>query len=336
MKLIPKAKAVRIRIKSGGEEHSSLDSLKRNFDLSDVRVLLDGRLSRWLKQQGKHDLATKIEASDKQLLSEDDFSLCKLFFETEINETVTDIYSFANYCFDNSNYRKTGINLLREIIYKDFKVAKNVYVTYGLNCFSGKEWISIFSKYEKLRDPEILFYLGRLYYDSVGDVYNGIKYINMAADISLQDAIEYKRKIDLNGIDKKKIKQWIEYNWDCKYKKQYLKFNEIFNDKEKNLVLFVCNSYQIAYRTRYYSVTNALEYFDIQYNNVDYIPEMTFIKAVLLKYIKSVRVYIDELNKIKDKCNLAKIELSSASHPFKEINSIPQKIEYIVKHFLDD
>lgn len=46
MRLIPKAKAVRIRIKSGGEEHSSLDSLKRNFNLSDVRVLLDGRLSR--------------------------------------------------------------------------------------------------------------------------------------------------------------------------------------------------------------------------------------------------------------------------------------------------
>ncbi len=34
MKLIAKAKPVKIRIKSGGEEHTSLDSLKRNFNIS--------------------------------------------------------------------------------------------------------------------------------------------------------------------------------------------------------------------------------------------------------------------------------------------------------------
>lgn len=46
MKLISKAKPVKIRIKSGGEEHSSLDSLKRNFNISDIQPLLDGRLVR--------------------------------------------------------------------------------------------------------------------------------------------------------------------------------------------------------------------------------------------------------------------------------------------------
>ena len=50
MKLIAKAKPVKIRIKSGGEEHTSLDSLKRNFNISDIQPLLDGRLVRWLKQ----------------------------------------------------------------------------------------------------------------------------------------------------------------------------------------------------------------------------------------------------------------------------------------------
>lgn len=52
MKIIAKAKPVKIRIKSGGEEHSSLESLKRNFSFKDIEPLLDGRLSRWLKQQG--------------------------------------------------------------------------------------------------------------------------------------------------------------------------------------------------------------------------------------------------------------------------------------------
>ena len=37
MKVIAKAKPVKIRIKSGGEEHSSLDSLKHNFNIEDIK-----------------------------------------------------------------------------------------------------------------------------------------------------------------------------------------------------------------------------------------------------------------------------------------------------------
>ena len=47
MKLEPKAKPVRIRIKSGGEEHSTLESLKRNFSVDDLKPAVeDRRLSR--------------------------------------------------------------------------------------------------------------------------------------------------------------------------------------------------------------------------------------------------------------------------------------------------
>lgn len=336
MKLIPKAKAVRIRIKSGGEEHSSLDSLKKNFDLSDVRVLLDGRLSRWLKQQGEHDLASKIESSDKEKLIKDDFSLCKLFFATEIDNIFSNIHSFADYCIGDSNYRKTGINLLRNIVCDDFNVAKKIYTSYGLNCFSGKEWISVFARYEHLNDPEILFYLGRLYYESMNDSISGIKYINMAANLSLQDAIECKKKINSLGIDKGKIKKWIDDNWDSKYKRQYLKFDDIyFNDKEKNLLLFVCNSYQIAYRTFYYSANNASEYVDWQYRNVEYIPEIDLIKALLYKAMHKNQ-YFDILNKIQSNCKLARIESASSDYQFDRKYLLNEKIEYIVKHFLDD
>ena len=62
MKLIAKAKPVKIRIKSGGEEHTSLDSLKRNFNISDIVPLLDGRLERWLYQQEENVLADAIKA----------------------------------------------------------------------------------------------------------------------------------------------------------------------------------------------------------------------------------------------------------------------------------
>ena len=176
MRLIPKAKAVRIRIKSGGEEHSSLDSLKRNFNLSDVRVLLDGRLSRWLKQQGEHDLASKIESSDKQRLIKDDFSLCKLFFGTEINNKISNIHSFADYCIDDKRYEKTGVNLFKKLIYQDKHTAKVVYKTLSVDSFTDVNWISVFSKYENSGDPEILFFLGKLWYEGEGenkDVYKG-------------------------------------------------------------------------------------------------------------------------------------------------------------------
>ena len=54
MRIIAKAKPIRIRIKSGGEEHSSLDSLRQNLCVQDLWSLVkDKRLSRWLMQLGE-------------------------------------------------------------------------------------------------------------------------------------------------------------------------------------------------------------------------------------------------------------------------------------------
>lgn len=62
MRLTAKAKPVKIRIKSGGEEHVSLESLKHNFCVEDIRLLLDGRLARWLKQRNEEALAREMGA----------------------------------------------------------------------------------------------------------------------------------------------------------------------------------------------------------------------------------------------------------------------------------
>lgn len=54
MKLIPKAKPIRIRIVSGGEEHSSIETLRNNYSLGDVLPLVkDGRLHKWLLRVGE-------------------------------------------------------------------------------------------------------------------------------------------------------------------------------------------------------------------------------------------------------------------------------------------
>ena len=340
MRLIPKAKAVRIRIKSGGEEHSSLDSLKRNFDLSDVRVLLDGRLSRWLKQQGEHDLASKIESSDKQRLIKDDLSLCKVFFDTEINNRNSNIHSFADYCIGNKKYEKTGINIIKRLIYQDKNTAKNIYKSSYVDAFSNVSWISVFSKYENSGDPEILFFLGKLWYEGEGnnkDVYKGKRYIDKAVEEHLQVAVEYTQKMKYIEVNKERIRNWIENNWDNKYKRDYLEFDGSFNQKEENLMRFVCVCYELAYCVFHETYSNIaiIDSFTNRFVGINYIPEITLIKAILLKKILPSS-YIKELYKINNRCKLAQIELSPAYHPFTNIVSTSQKIEYIVKHFLDE
>lgn len=61
MKLEPIAKPIRIRIKLGKSEFSSLDDVKRNFSIDELFPLFkDGRLERWLVQIGEHNLADKV------------------------------------------------------------------------------------------------------------------------------------------------------------------------------------------------------------------------------------------------------------------------------------
>lgn len=62
MKLIPKAKPIRIRIKSGGVEHSSVESLCEHFSFYDLLPLVaSGGLSRWLQQINRTDLQEKLD-----------------------------------------------------------------------------------------------------------------------------------------------------------------------------------------------------------------------------------------------------------------------------------
>lgn len=68
MILQSKARPVRIRIKSGGEEHSSFESLKRHFCVKDLLPSAkDGRLSRWLRQQGEETVANSIDEQSNEL-----------------------------------------------------------------------------------------------------------------------------------------------------------------------------------------------------------------------------------------------------------------------------
>lgn len=64
MKLDPTGKPIRIRINVGGEEHSTLDTLKEHFDFDDViRLWENGSLLRWLNQIGASEVRQKLSST---------------------------------------------------------------------------------------------------------------------------------------------------------------------------------------------------------------------------------------------------------------------------------
>ena len=96
MKLIPKAKPVRIRISAGGQEHSSLDTLLESFDIESMLSLyINGSLSRWLNQIGAFDIADKLsglQISDLDNITDGELeSFVKLFYNDEISTVARKI-----------------------------------------------------------------------------------------------------------------------------------------------------------------------------------------------------------------------------------------------------
>lgn len=80
MKLIPKAKPVRIRVSSGGREHSTLHSLLDSFRIEDIRPLLkNGVIFKWLEQIGEDRLRERLRSKGEDLT---DAELISIFFDT--------------------------------------------------------------------------------------------------------------------------------------------------------------------------------------------------------------------------------------------------------------
>ena len=223
MKLIPKAKPVKIRIKSGGEEHSSLDSLMHNFDVFNIGSLLDGRLVRWLKQQGENELAEVVDGIDASSLQTVHglMYLMKIFFPEYIEKNgINDLLALTESWLKSPFYRKNGENLLRSIMYLWDDPESLVIVKYlykhkeDLNISEAGNWYGIFDmrindEDENKTDPEVLFIVGKMLWEGYqfNDLYvkehykgdpDGLEMIEKAARLGCQEAnlfiFEYNRK----------------------------------------------------------------------------------------------------------------------------------------------
>ena len=146
MKLIPKAKPIRIRIVSGGEEHSSIETLRNNYSLGDILPLVkDGRLHKWLLRVGETkaaEYAYILIGSNTYANSKDIVDLTAAIFNIQARN-IDDLQKLWK-----KQYPKSFFNYVKAYggTFKDISEARKLYDSINGNNseMSEKEWQEIF------------------------------------------------------------------------------------------------------------------------------------------------------------------------------------------------
>lgn len=208
MKLIPKAKPVKIRIMSGGKEHSSVESLKEHFDIDDVKMLLDGRLARWLRQLGENDLAASVSEFSREKLDtkEGCVKFIKIFFGEDLFDkecsSLSELVSYWD--LYKKEYEAVWSIILRQLLKSDKNAAIALY-NKKKAILSKEDWRSIFSYLQKNNenDSKLLNILDCMQNDDV----NGNKRIGIE-----RSSIEKKAESGNNFIPKNNpVRFYISY-----------------------------------------------------------------------------------------------------------------------------
>ena len=251
MKLIPQAKPVKIRIKSGGEEHSSLDSLKRNFNISDIQPLLDGRLVRWLKQQGDNELAETVNNFNPSSLHTPNgvMEFMQVFFAEYLQlYSIDNVFKLIVSWLNSSSFRNNGKHLLCYITKssnnpESINVIKQLYKHKKELEYPELNWYAIFSALHKnctKEDPEVTYILGTILYQDDAHIENysyrerkklGSELFDKAARLGNKEAYQIIMKIN-ESIKKETVNKFdvIEAEKD---KKTNIRFNNVDIEKLK-------------------------------------------------------------------------------------------------------
>lgn len=204
MKLEPKAKPVRIRIKSGGEEHFNLESLKRSFSVQDLwESVTGGSLSRWLRQQNESELAKQVEAfcQIEKPSIEDYIRFSSLFFEKEMEGVPNDANALVKF-YKERNLRKNFHFAFSYLLdYLDYQTGKLWYDEYK-GTKNAEDWIAFFeAKIPQLQGEDEIECCQFLY-----------KLYSANHDLAKMDYCQSKVKdaiISIAKKDKGKLDKWL-------------------------------------------------------------------------------------------------------------------------------
>lgn len=146
MKLTPQAKPIRIRIVSGGEEHSSIETLRNNYSLDDILPLVkDGRLHKWLLRVGETkaaEYAYILIGSNTYANSKDMVDLTASIFNIQA-KNIEDLQNLWQ-----RKYPKSFFNYVKAYggTFKNISEARKLYDSTNSDSseMSEKEWREIF------------------------------------------------------------------------------------------------------------------------------------------------------------------------------------------------
>ncbi len=200
MILEAKPKRVRFRIKSGDEEHNSLESLKLQFVWNDIKQLFDGRLKKWLKRIDENSIADEIES-----LGQPEDTVCDilevynlLFRGKESMQLNCDPFSSIEDVLDEvskteRDTKASALNLAHQILpklavddlvelaykYDNLEAILFPYIEKQVNSINGEE------------SAETLYRLGRWLCEKSMSDETGQNLIKLASDKNLPDANDF-------------------------------------------------------------------------------------------------------------------------------------------------
>lgn len=187
MKLIARAKPVRIRITSGGEEHATLNSLRKNFIWNDIKELFDGRLIKWLKRIDENEKAqvlSEINNPDENIL----FIFNILFSDSVQFQNLEDVLlSFENDSslleLSKELIRQESIEKIVSFLFDDrLKRSADILIPYI------KSYVSDFPNQI---GPKMLFDIGKKFFNIEDSKNVGRKFIEQAAKEGYYEARKF-------------------------------------------------------------------------------------------------------------------------------------------------
>ncbi|MCQ2093766.1 MAG: hypothetical protein MJY81_02070 [Bacteroidaceae bacterium] len=347
MKLIPKARPVRIRISSGGIEHSSLTSLKEHFSLEDVMGLIaNGSLARWLRQCGESELAGVIECASEN----DKMEVLRAFFP-ELGKIKSEI-ELVKYLY-RSGQEETAACLFNSDLINDINAIKQAWM-YNID---GINYLPLFNEHWE-EDGELAFLFARACakgYFEIKDHSSVEMVLDKAIELGSRQAMEFQESdvwqeyIQSNdrfkNVDKKKMMyiinhilaedEWIGHTGTNLRKRveEVLggKMPKIKTDQEKAIVKFVEECYYIVCRNSYGSHMDQIyKTFKLYKNSVAkdsiLMPEILLINNIIGGSWHDLREYVD-VSPLAD--------LYVNSHIIQKL-SLRDTLKFILEHLFDD
>lgn len=345
MKLIPKARPVRIRISSGGMEHSSLMSLKEHFSLEDVMGLIaNGSLARWLKQCGESDLASLIECASEG----DKMDVLKSFFP-ELNRIKPEI-ELVKYLY-HSGQEKTAAYLFNSDLINDINAIKQAWIYH----IGGINYFPLFN-YHWEEDGELAFLFAQACANGdfeIQDHNSVVKVLAKAIELGSRQALEFRKSnvwkeyalgnSRFKGVDKNKIMHMINQvlsefstGYTTNYKEKRIedvlggKMPKMKTDTEEAIVKFVEECYYILCMK---SNGTHSEYIHRTFENYKKGVAKDFILMPEILLVSNIIGWVRyDLTKYVDVSPLAKLYVNNKI----KLISLKYNIDFILRHLLDE